>query len=90
MHTIDVTPTTTPIPAHAVGIPGASVAFRATLTATSNKYLADRLPCEGLVQIGERDIHGNCTRVQFMPLDGEGHTSFVSVPDAQFEFGSRL
>lgn len=78
------------IPDHAKGIPGASVAFRVTLTATSNKYLADRLPCEGLVQIGERDINGNCTRVQFMPLDGEGHTSFVSVPDAEFTFRSRV
>lgn len=86
-------PTTTnpSIPRQAIGIPAASVAFRVTLTATSNKYLADRLPCDGLVQIGERDIHGNCIRAQFMPLDRDDHlTSFVSVPDAQFTFGSRV
>lgn len=82
--------TTAVIPAQAVGIPSGIVAFRATLTATSNSYLADRLPCEGIVQIGERDIHGNCMSVLFMPLDREGVTSFVSVPDAQFTFGSRL
>lgn len=78
------------IPAHAVGIPAATVSFRATLTATSNPFLIDRLPCEGLVAIGERDIHGNCTRVQFMPLDQDGTTSFVAVPDAEFTFGSRV
>lgn len=77
------------IPDHAVGIPGALVAFRATLTATSNPFLRERLPIDGLVQIGERDIHGNCTRVQFMPLDRE-QTSFVAVPDAAFTFKSRV
>lgn len=78
------------IPPHAKGIPGARVAFRAVLTATSNEYLADRLPCEGLVEIGERDVSGHCTRVQFMPLDGDRPASFVAAPDAQFIFGSRV
>ena len=79
------------VPEFAVGIPRGTVAFRATLTATSNKYLADHLPVEGFVQIGERDVHGNCTRVLFMPDCPPGErTSFVSVPDAKFEFTSRV
>lgn len=79
------------IPEFAQGIPGAQVAFRATLTATTNKYLAPHLPLDGLVDIGERDIHGNCTRVLFMPEVSEGQlTSFVSVPDAEFTFRSRV
>lgn len=76
------------LPAHAVGIPGATVSFRASLTATSNPFLRDRLPIEGLVQIGERGVDGSCTRVLFMPLDRDP-TSFVSVPDAEFTFRSR-
>ena len=80
----------TPTPEHAIGIPNGVVSFRATLTATTNKYLQDRLPCVGLVQIGERDIHGRCIRTSFMPLDREGHTSFVQVPDAEYTFGSRV
>lgn len=76
-------------PASAVGIPGATVSLRATLTATSNPFLRERLPLDGFVAIGERDIHGNCTRVTFMPLD-RMTTSFVAVPDATFTFKSRL
>lgn len=80
-----------PVPDFARGIPGAQVAFRATLTATSNEYLAPRLPLDGLVQIGERSIHGDCTRVQFMPDPEPGKlTSFVAVPDAEFTFRSRV
>lgn len=74
---------------NASGIPGAAVAFRATLTATTNEYLRDRLPLDGLVQIGERTIYGECRRLLFMPLDNTP-TSFVSVPNARFEFASRL
>lgn len=77
-------------PEWAVGIPRASVAFRATLTATSNKYLRDEVPVEGLVQIGERDVDGNCVRVQFLADVPEGkHSTWVAVPDAVFEFRSR-
>jgi hypothetical protein len=79
------------LPPDAVGIPSGTVSFRATLTATSNPYLADRLPCDGLVRIGERDVHGRCTRVTFMPLDAVARrSSFVAVPDAEFHFNSRV
>lgn len=79
------------VPEFATGIPGATVAFRATLTATTNEYLVDRLPLTGLVKIGERDIRGNCSRVQFMPDAEPGkHTSFVAVPGAEFTFESRF
>lgn len=79
------------VPDFATGIPAATVAFRATLTATSNPYLSDRLPLGGLVRIGERDVRGNCTRVEFLPDPEQGRsTSFVAVPDARFEFSSRI
>lgn len=72
---------------NAVGIPASSVAFRATLTATSNSYLVDRLPLDGLVLIHERDVVGGCQFVTFMPDPVEGGTtSFVAVPDAVFTF----
>lgn len=74
----------------ATGIPGASVAFRATLTATTNKYLAPRLPLEGLVQIHERSVAGECQFVTFMPeVEGVGYTTFVAVPNAEFTVKTR-
>lgn len=79
------------VPSFAVGIPGATVAFRATLTATTNTYLAKRLPLVGLVQIHERTIDGQCTFVTFMPDPEPGkHTSFVAVPNAEFTFKTRV
>lgn len=64
-------------------------AFRATLTATTNEYLADRLPCQGYVQVVERNIYGEVSRALFMPDPGDGpYTSFVEVPHARFEFRS--
>lgn len=77
------------IPDAAKGTPGATVMFRATLTATTNQYLADKLPVTGLVKIGERDIHGNCIRLLFRPDAEDGSVStFVMVPNAVFEFAS--
>lgn len=73
------------------GIPGAVVAFSATLTATSNEYLAPHLPIRGLVQIGERDVNGNCIRVQFAREVEPGiWSAFVACPDAEFMFESRV
>lgn len=60
------------IPTDAVGIPGATVSFRATLTATSNRYLADRLPLDGFVRIGERTVDGQCSTLLFMPIESDG------------------
>jgi len=73
-----------------IGIVG--MTFRAVLTATTNPYLADRLPLTGYVSIHETDIFGGVqpNGVTFMPDAPEGeHTSFVAVPDARFEFGTR-
>jgi hypothetical protein len=80
------------VPESAKGIPEATVSFRATLTATSNKYLVDRLPLEGFVAIHERSIHGECQFVTFMPDPEQpgGLTCFVSVPDAEFTFKTRV
>lgn len=79
------------VPENATGTPKASVPFRATLTHTGNKYLVDRLPVEGYVDIVERDNRGRVSRVVFMPDVAPGeHTSYVSVPSARFEFSARL
>lgn len=73
------------------GIPGATVAFAATLTATSNEYLAPHLPARGLVQIGERSIFGDCIRVQFAREIEPGiWSAFVACPDAEFTFTSKV
>lgn len=75
-----------------VGIPKASIIFRAMLLETSNKYLADRLPLRGYVQIVETDVHGGVqpSGALFMPDAEPGqHTSFVRAPNARFEFSTR-
>ena len=72
------------------GISG--VTFRAVLTATSNEYLAPRLPLTGYVKIVEFDNRGGVqpSGALFMPdREDGGFTSFVHVPDARFEFGTR-
>lgn len=70
---------------HATGIPMATVAFRVTLTHTTNEYLKDRLPLHGLVKIHERDIYGRCQFVTFMPDPEPGkYATFVEVPEAEF------
>jgi hypothetical protein len=75
---------------NATGIPGATVAFRATLVGTSNPYLADRLPLGGLVRIHERDVYGRPMMLTFLPdpVDPAGPTSWVSVADAELAFGT--
>lgn len=79
------------VPEDATGIPAAGVSFRATLTATSNTYLADRLPLDGFIRIHERATTGECQFVTFMPDPEEGHhTSFVEVPHAEFSVRTRL
>lgn len=76
------------LPEFATGIPGATVAFRATLTATTNPYLVNRLPLDGLVKIHERTVDGECMFLTFMPLD-RGISTFVQVDGAEFTFGTR-
>ncbi len=69
----------------ATGIPDATIAFRVTLTHTTNEYLAPRLPLNGLVKIHERDVFGRCQFVTFMPDPAPGeNTSFVEVREAEF------
>ena len=78
------------VPQEAVGIPGATVAFRATLTETTNKYLRDRLPVEGFVRIHERANTGECQFVTFLPDAEPGqNTSWVLVPKAEFTVRTR-
>jgi len=74
------------------GTPPCQIIFRAILTATSNPYLADRLPLTGYVSIHEFDVDGGVQPhgATFMPDPEEGgHTSFVVVEDARFEFTTR-
>ena len=68
------------------------VTFRATLTRTSNPYLAHRVPLTGYIRIHEFSTTGEIqpNGVTFMPDAKDGtHTSFVSVKDATFVIGTR-
>lgn len=68
-----------------------SAKFRATLTKTTNQYLAPRLPLEGVVQIVETGVSHQVIRTLFMPDPEPGnYTSFVSVPDAEYTFTGRV
>lgn len=75
---------------NATGIPGATVAFRATLVGTSNAYLAEGLPRTGLVRIHERDVYGRPMMLTFLPdpMHANGPTSWVEIADAELAFGT--
>lgn len=64
-----------------------------TLTATSNTYLADRLPLRGLACVHEMatDNYAQRGQVSFLELDEEGKPvgTEVMVDDAEFTYSLR-
>lgn len=56
-----------------------------TLTATSNQYLAPRLPLEGKLMVQETGTDGSIIYATFSVTEHDGRQSaFVAVPDARF------
>lgn len=63
------------------------------LTATSNPYLAPKLPLRGLIQVHEMALDGYAqrTKVTFLQVDEAGNPvgTEVSVDDAEFSYAPR-
>lgn len=71
---------------HRVGIQAAALAV--TLTATSNPYLIDRLPLEGIIELNEVSLDGHlmgATTFRVRNEDGS-LTAPVMVFNAEFEY----
>lgn len=59
------------------------------LTATSNPYLAPRLPLEGYLKVGEVDLDGRVRWATFVAVDADGGPvgTRVEIRDAAFTVG---
>lgn len=72
---------------------GWNTPMNVTLTATSNPYLAGRLPLRGLLQVLEASVDGYAMarKVTFQELDTKGHPvgATVAADDAEFTYSLR-